>query len=416
MEKKIEKAVLAVFLSVLMLYGFTYGRGYRFVDEIIESVKADVKVEIEKEKAEGGTIIRDMDESGNVIPTFSALLSNLSSGLEFKQDMIDLNGTIARSLGMREIYKDSGGVVLENGYVAGVYEYTSTDYEIAQIKSLKKFLDKRDIDLLYVNQPTKYFDDRYIEEDLGIKTYINDNADRFLSRLDGAGINYIDLRDYFSKDKSFDYFYKTDHHWTVPAGKQAAEIIMRELSEEYEYDIDLNLYNDDKFEYIKYESAWLGEQGRKFGLTYVGMDDYTALIPKYSTAFTVKKHGAVYEGTFDEILVDTTVYLPEHNINKYEENSWHYSYLGNTGTIYNNAIKDGPKILVLGDSFATVTNTFLALGASEVRGIVLRDFRGSIKEYIKENDYDIVIIAYLQVMIGAHDDTRSANYRMFDFQ
>ena len=406
MEKKIEKAVLAIFLIVLMLYGFVYNKAYRYVDEVIDSVVADIKTLNGKE--------RDKDANGNDVPDFSVVSSQLNSGLLFKQDMVDINGTIAKNLGLREIYKDAGGVVLKNGYVAGIYDYTSTDYEVEQIKGLKEFLDGRGIDLLYVNQPTKYFDDKYIEEDLGVKTYVNDNADRFLSRLDEAGINYIDLREHFLEDKSFEYFYKGDHHWTVPAGKQAAEIIMKELNYEYGYDIDMSLYDDEKFEYVKYEDAWLGEQGRKLGETYVGMDDYISVIPKYFTSFAEEIQGIVYRGTFEEVLVDTSLYSSENSMDQFI--TWHYSYRGNYGTIYNNNIQSGKKILVLGDSFAAVTNTFLALGVSEVKGIVLRDYNGSIREYIESTEYDMVIIAYLQSMIGAHDDTTSANYKLFDFR
>lgn len=36
-----------------------------------------------------------------------------------------------------------------------------------------------------------------------------------------------------------------------------------------------------------------------------------------------------------------------------------------------------------------------------------------IRHYSEGEDYDTVIIAYAQFMIGAHDNEGSANYRMF---
>lgn len=408
MEKRIEKTILALFLIIVMLSGFVYSKGYRYVDEMIDSVVVDVKEANGKE--------RDKDAVGNVIPSFSTVSSNLSSGLLFKQDMVDVNGSIAKRLGMREIYKNSGGVVLNNGYVAGIYDYTSTDYEIEQIKGLKKFLDKRDIDLLYVNEPTKYFDDEYIEKDLGVKTYINDNTDRFLKRLEEAGINYIDLREYFTEQDTFEYFYKTDHHWTAPAGKLGAEIIAKELNDKYDFNIDMNLYDNKNFTFQKYDNAWLGEQGRKLGASYVGMDHYTSVLPNYPTSFTIINGETERTGAFEEVLVSRSTYLPENNTNIYSAKSWHYSYNGNVGLIRNNNNLEGKKILVLGDSFDVVTNTFLALGVSEVRGLVLRGFNGSVRQHIDSNDYDIVIVAYLEVMIGAHDNESSANYKMFNFE
>ncbi|MBE5925423.1 MAG: hypothetical protein E7270_00305 [Lachnospiraceae bacterium] len=408
MEKKIEKIIIAIFMIIVMLSGFVYSKGYRYVDEMIDSVVADVKTENGKE--------REKDASGNVIPSISTVLSNLSSGLLFKQDMVDINGSVAKNLGMREIYKNSGGVVLENGYVVGVYKQTTTDYEIQQMKGLKKFLDERDIDLLYVNAPTKYYEDSYVEKDLGIKSYVNDNANRFLERLDEAGINYIDLREHLVEKDSFEYFFKTDHHWTPYAGKTAAKVIVEELNNEYGYDIDLSLYDDNNFTFKEYKNAWLGEQGRKLGVSYVGLDDYTSVLPKYDTSFTVVNEETKRNGKFEEVLVSRSTYLPENNTNKYLAKSWHYSYNGNTGIICNNNVLEGKKILVLGDSMAVVTNTFLALGVSEVRGLVLRGYNGSIREHIEANDYDIVIVAYLETMIGAHDDESSANYKMFNFE
>lgn len=408
MEKRIEKILIALFLVVIMLYGFVYNKGYRYVDEIVDSVVADVKTENGR--------VRDEYGEGNAVPSFAAISAHLNANLPFKQDMVNINGVIAKNLGLREIYRNSGGVVLDNGYIAGIYSCTSTDYEIEQIKGLKEFLDARDIDLLYVNEPTKYFDDQYIEENLGLNTYVNNNADRFLKRLNEAGINYIDLREHFSEEDSFDYFYKTDHHWTVPAGKEAAEIIMKELNDEYGYDIDLSLYADDNFTVTEYKDVWLGEQGRKFGASYVGYDDYIAITPKYSTSFGMSKDNEVVSGSFEEVLMDKSLYLPEKNVNKAEAYSWHYSYLGNIGAVQNNNIVNGKKILVIGDSFAEVTNTFLALGASEMKGIVMRTYKGSIRDYIDKTDYDIVIVAYVQTMLGAHDVVGSDNYRMFDFE
>lgn len=71
--------------------------------------------------------------------------------------------------------------------------------------------------------------------------------------------------------------------------------------------------------------------------------------------------------------------------------------------------------MLLGDSYEQVTAPFLSLGVNEVQTLVLRDYADSLKEYIKQNDPDTVIVTYASFMIGAHDDPNSANYAMFDF-
>ena len=44
---------------------------------------------------------------------------------------------------------------------------------------------------------------------------------------------------------------------------------------------------------------------------------------------------------------------------------------------------------------------------------MLGDFQGSIRDYIEAGNYDTVIVAYAQFIIGAYDDNTNANYRMF---
>jgi hypothetical protein len=431
-ENNCEKRFVAILLLIVIAAGSLWSGSYKYVDEIMLSVFGDVQTEWNIWKAEhitengeeiDETFLRAKDAAGNLIPEYATAASDYLSNLPFKQKMVDINGILAKGLNMREIYKNSGGIVLNNGYVAGTYAYTSTDYEIQQITELKAYLDERGIQLLYVNEPTKYIDDRVIAEDLGLSTYINDNTDRFLLRLEELGIQYIDLRDNIREQglDPFSMFYKTDHHWTVQMGKMAAEVIAEELNNSYGYNIDLSLYEPDKFIYKEYPDAWLGEQGQKLGKSFVGLDDFTFIEPDYDTAFQVSCGGAaISTGAFGQVLVDQTKYLPENNEDIYTASSWHYSYMWdsriNDVTVDNLINTEGKKVLVLGDSYDQVTIPFLTLGVSQVQSLVLRNYEGSLREYIDTHEIDTVVIAYASFMIGAHDNEASANYAMFDFQ
>ena len=77
---------------------------------------------------------------------------------------------------------------------------------------------------------------------------------------------------------------------------------------------------------------------------------------------------------------------------------------------------DYGKVLFLGDSNSQVLIPFLALGVSELDSVVLRGYKGSIRDLIDSEDYDTVIVGYVQFMIGAHDKPTSANYPMFDLE
>lgn len=399
----LEKQIISKILIFILVGGCLWSGAYKYADEIIQATAGNVC---------------NMNSTAS---SYEKTCKEFLDALPFKQIMIDFNGLIAKTFNMREIYQNSGGIVASNGYIVGIYPQTSIDYELNQTIELKKFLDERKIQLLYVNEPTKYFDDTFTQKDLGKKTYVNSNIDFFLSSLEDAGIDYIDLRDTYTQMKidSFNLFYKTDHHWTVPAGKIAAREIAATLNNKFGYQIDLTLYEDENFTTTHFDNAWLGEQGRKLGASFVGMDDYDLILPKYDTDFTVTyRDGTTHSGAFGEVLVSQGAYVSKANNDIYNAPSWHYSYMSGGVTesiVLNNTNPDGKKILVLGDSFEQVTVPFLSLGISEVQTLILRSYEGSLRDYIDAHDIDTVIIAYVSSMIVENDNEASANYTMFDF-
>lgn len=345
----------------------------------------------------------------------------LKEKVDLNDHMVDVNGKFNKKAGLRETFKDSGGVILSNGYIAGVYQKTSTNYEYKQVKKLAKFLGSNGIDFLYVNKPTKYMDDDVIAAELGLDSYTNRNADKFLLRISKAGINNLDLRERLNKKVSFSYFYRTDHHWTVPAGQEGAENIVTELEKDFGYEIDHSISGKENYRYKKYKDIWLGEQGKKMGKTYVGMDDFTLVTPKFDTSFTVSKRDKEGKtGSFGKVLVNKKAIKKavksKKGTDSYHGSSLHYAYNGNIGRIINNGKCCDRKILVIGDSYDTVTNAFLALYFRQVDSIIMRTFKKDLHEFILENGYDTVIVSYAQFMIGAHDKKDSANRMMFTFQ
>ena len=413
---QLESIIVSVFLLVVILVFFFKSNAFSYVDEGIEAANNGVVTAWQEKHPK--EVVEETTSTTPVV-TFSQVCTNFLNGLYSKVQLCELNGGIAKRLGFVDFYKNVNGNLLNNGYVIGVYPQTSTDYEIQQMTELKKFCDEEGINLLYVNEPTKYIDDRVIEQQLGAKSYINTNANLFLSRLDDAGINYIDLSDNIRAEgrDSFSMFYRTDHHWTTESGKWAAKIIAEKLNRDYGYKIHTDIYDDTKYTYTEYKDAWLGEQGRKLSKAYVGLDDFTCIEPKFETNYTVSTVNGTYNGTFSETMIDKNNYRSDDLETIYACPSWHYSYLRvgmNQSVIKNNMVKKG-KVLVLGDSYEQVMVPFLSLGVNEVRTLVLRGYEGSLQEYIKANDIDTVVVAYASFMIGAHDYPSSANYAMFDF-
>lgn len=341
------------------------------------------------------------------------LETKYSSGLPFEERMLDINGALARIFHIRGLYSDMGMYITRDYRVVSCYKETSTDYEYEQTVKLKEFLDKNGVHLLYVNKPTKYLNDGFFPGEFGEETYSNRNADKLIARLREEDIPVIDLREEIVKENKDikDVFYRTDHHWTTPSALWATGIIAEGLNEYCGYNIDTDLYNESNYDMQTWKKCWLGEQGRKIGKTYVGLDDFTKITPAFETDYTMKDKDGNYQGTFEDFILEDTFNLQK---SVYKNRSWHYSY-EQKNSINNNA--DYGKVLLLGDSFDQTTVPFLSLGVHQLDSMIMRERSKSFNlgKYIKEHGYDTVIVCYAQLMIGAHDRPESSNYKMFSF-
>ena len=144
----------------------------------------------------------------------------------------------------------------------------------------------------------------------------------------------------------------------------------------------------------------------------MGLDDYTEMKPSFDTDFTFinSENGTPLKGNF-ESFISESVFNPNNDV--YTNDSWHYAYKA-MNNIINHNISEG-TVLLLGDSYDRVTQPFLALGIHAVDFLCLRDIDFDLRDYILQHNYDTVIVAYAQFMLGAHDDPASANYDMYSF-
>ena len=329
-----------------------------------------------------------------------------------KQQLVDINGSMAKLLNMNGLYADMGMYITDDLHIVSAASYTSTDYEYEQTVSFSEFLKENNINLLYVNEPTKYIDDSLFSNNFGIESYSNRNMDRFIERIRSAGITAIDLRENIKEEglDISDIFYRTDHHWTAESGLWASRIIADGLSKYCGYSIDTSIYDKSYYTFNEWKECWLGEQGQKVSIVYVGLDDFTLIRPDFPTDYTFKLSAGNTDGTFDEFISKKIFDIPKED----RITNWHYLY--RKISCINNNVKEG-KILLIGDSYANVTEPFISLGVHEIDILDPRELTDefSLRDHILQNEYDTVIIAYAQFMLGAHDDLTSANYRMFTF-
>jgi len=318
-------------------------------------------------------------EEGTELFTLSAE-RRINALLDRNHLFIQLYGGVQRLAG-RRVMEDTDPsydvVRLSDGTLTFVSQ-AQADPALQQpvFSRLRDELSERNIPFLYVQAPSKLApEDTRLPE--GITDCRNRYADGLLAMLAELGIDTLDLRDAFSAAEGgwASWFFATDHHWTPQGAFLACQTLCGTLREDYGCPIGTACTDPDSFTRTLYQDWFLGSQGRRVGSLYGGVDDIEAWSPRFPTLF----HYEVYSqqisrwGRFDETLMF---------YERVAEKDW---YGGNPYTLYsggdypmarvtNYLHPDGPRILLLRDSFACALTPFLALGCSELSTFDLRYF------------------------------------------
>lgn len=221
--------------------------------------------------------------------------------------------------------------------------------------------------------------------------------------MNRLGIDTLNLNLYFpSENLSFeDTFFRTDHHWTIPAAFEATKILVSEMNRLYGVDLDPGGYylDENQYEKITYPDIMLGSMGRRTGVNFVGLDDFTVLWPKYSLNIDRESLNSIGRASHRSGSILETLILPDFLIEKdniYGE-SVYSLYLNGVRPyehIQNLDNPDGPKILMIRDSYFSPVIAFLTPLCSEIDAIwFLEELEQiDIEDYIKENEFDYIIM------------------------
>lgn len=271
----------------------------------------------------------------------------------------------------------------------------TTGHALSTVR-LRDQLEKRDIPLLYVQAPQKIKenDDRLPD---GVPDYGNAYADQFLSVLKEHGVASLDLRKTFEADGAdwSSLFFRTDHHWNVAAAFRGVQAICDTLRSDYGYSIPARYTSASHYTVENIPQCFLGSQGKRVGMLYGGLDDIQLWRPDFFTdlTYSVPYYEIKRAGSFDQAVL-----FPE----KLREKDL---FQANLVALYaggdfpmararNLDNPNGPRILLLRDSYACAATPFLALGCSELITIDLRYFHDDLMTYVDWLKPDLVMVLY----------------------
>lgn len=276
-----------------------------------------------------------------------------------KETLIDLNGGVQRLMGTPEM---NNVVRLQNGHLTGMKVAIAENRlveEADDIAFLYRYLSERNIPFLYVAAPDKIA--KHDKElPIGYSDSTNENLDRFLEELAVQGVPYIDMRDEFFEVgmNQYDYFFLTDHHWTMEGGFFGYTKIAEWLEENAGIEIDPTLTDISNYSFTHYDNAIVGSWGQRTGKLFSGTEGIDILSPEFHTALTRTSDGA--QGSYDEVLVRSDVIEEGHPQHIYDI-VFGYSYSG----FINEKANNNARIMMACDSFGKVVNPFLILSVKQ---------------------------------------------------
>lgn len=316
---------------------------------------------------------------------------------------------------VEDIEPDNTVVRLDNGSLTFAAEGApSAAAQAASLKRLQHALDDRGISLLYLQSPSKIEDSAALP--CGVTDTANENADALLAVLEKVGVDYLDFRQTL-RDAGGpwqDWFYVTDHHWNQEGAFVAFQALCAKL-EDYDQQVNVSRgvkrrpisidgrWTDrDSYDISSLPSSFLGSQGKRVGSLYAGMDDFALWTPKFPTLLRYDATNPVSYGDASE-----TVLFPKRleEPDPFDANPYTYYAGGDYGAarITNYYNPQGPRVLLIRDSFACAVTPYLAYATSQLTTIDPRYFTGDLLSYIDWVQPDVVLVMYSSGMVRSED-------------
>lgn len=235
-----------------------------------------------------------------------------------------------------------------------------------------------------------------------LKYYSDDGTEaaesRLLKLLSEKKVTTLDLRE----TEGCSSFYRTDHHWTTDAAFQASETIAAFLAKDCSVPLgDTGKYGElSQYAACEASGTFLGSIGIKVGSFYTKKDVFTIYEPLYPTCMSfdhyvdgTKNHHS--EGTWREALIEQELLDDEGYYNKY--NSLMFGNICHAEGIVENAFAENElSALCVIHSYGRGLCAYFSQYFARLYSLDPQKGRygGSILQYIREHEPDVVIFAY----------------------
>ena len=419
--KNREISLLTVFF-IVFIFGMSIDYCLGMPNNVFNLNKTEEKTEYReeflelKEELTEKYIGKDQKKQGasmknRVMRFYQDKTSALSDYNEFilKDFLLRINARLCRIAGMSYIpgtsfVKKNDGMLIS---FSTEQDFDESDLKrnIDYLKSFVQSLEENGINYVYVNCPNKermladrlplgFVNYKERDENLLVEQLLRENNIPTLDVLQRLLENYSNVQD---------MYYKTDHHWKVECGIEAAQYISEYLNNTYDYSIDTQKFELYNYNIEEYKQCMLGSTGNNATISFVEAEDFDLYSPKEKNecTFQIPDYNIDLTGDFtifyNKNEFDSAKNRPFYAYNFYMYSNPPYAKIENT------TIEDNHRILVIKDSFASVVIPYLAQGVKridvvEVRKELKDHFNGSVMSLIDENEYDTVLFIFSDFM------------------
>ncbi len=277
-------------------------------------------------------------------------------------------------------------VQLPNGHFTYLFQPEDSAESWGMIEDFSVWLKKQGIPLFLLLPATK-MDDSITVFPVRIPYSYAHMMVRYKAFLAEKQIPFLDAKDVLLAENEdfYFWFYKTDHHWNVFAGRLMAEAIARKLNDEFHVATDVRAIQKENLTLVKYPSSMRGSMNAG---GWIHPEDFEVFYQRKESFFhlMIPGIGIDREGGFNDTLI-AQPHLKASNP------YCAFLYGGQALVrVENRSCINGTRVLVIKQSLAEVLCPYLACTVQYLDAIDLRFFDGCIRTFIEETRPDVVLI------------------------
>ena len=289
---------------------------------------------------------------------------------------VDLKARTERALGKKE---NNNVYFADNDTLITRFDQPAADRVTENLNYVNKFVENVDIPVVFSLIPTQ----ACIWADRLPEGAPNASQTDLMAQAQGAvtGATWADVYTPLMEHKDEDIFYRTDHHWTSLGAYYGYTGLASALGYT---PVPLSDYTP-----TVRSTEFYGTVFSSSGVRWVKPDTITTYVP--DDGITVVSH--TYDNSGNPVEEQRALYV-ESFLSVKDKYSMFLGGNQSLGVVTNTNNPDGPKLLIIRDSYADSLVPFLTPHFSEIHLLDLRYYKLSIADYIAQNGIDQALVLY----------------------